>query len=97
MYLIKKEPNKYSHCKNEMNFKKDILLNNIIGKLPIIWKNCQKYGKKSKKIKIEQFNNHLKNCNYSNYECLICNKKIEHAKKRLLCPCSYLWIFRYYL
>lgn len=80
---IKKLANKCPTCQIEISLKEtDILLKNIIGKLPIICPNCKKYGKKSNRIKLEELKSHIKNCNYSNYECLICSLKIgNHSKK----------------
>lgn len=50
--------------------------------MPIICPNCKKYGKKSNRIKLEELKSHIKNCYYSNYECLICSLKIgNHSKK----------------
>ena len=60
----------------------DRILKNILDKLLLKCQNCEKYGfVKSNKIKVSQYLEHLKNCNYSDYQCLTCKKIILHSKR----------------
>ena len=62
--------------------KVDLILKEIIENIPIKCKNCQNYNKTTNKIKLGQYYNHISNCYYSNYKCLICQKTIEHSKNK---------------
>ena len=81
-------------CQTELKTKKvDLVLKYIIENIPIKCQNCEKYNKKINIIKLGQFYNHISNCDYSNYRCLICKEKIEHSKKNCYIhalSCGYL-------
>ena len=67
---------RYSFVKKEL----DRILKNIFGKLLLRCPNCDKYSK-SNKLKVSEYISHLKSCDYSDYQCLICKKIIPHSKK----------------
>ena len=76
--------NKCAMCRELFEKKElDRVLKNILGKLLLKCRNCEKHLK-SNKIKVSEYINHLKNCDYSDYQCLICKKIIPHSKKDCL-------------
>ena len=62
----------------------DRVLKNVMGHMLIRCENCKKYGNKIVKVKISQIQFHLSNCDYSNYQCLVCKQKILHSKKKCI-------------
>ena len=69
-------------CRNEFKPKElDRTLKNILDKLLLKCKKCEKY-KRSTKIKTSEYINHLKNCDYSDYQCLFCKKIIQNSKQK---------------
>ena len=44
--------------------------------------NCEKYNKKITKLRVSEYINHLKHCDYSDYQCLICKKIIPNSKQK---------------
>ena len=81
-----KECQKYEkcpNCRNEFKPKElDRILKNIIGKILLKCKNCEKYNKKITKLRVSEYINHLKHCDYSDYQCLICKKIIQNSKQK---------------
>ena len=69
-------------CKRDFREKKlDGLTRRIFETLLLKCKNCEKYNLGgSGKIKISEYLNHLRNCEFSDYICLTCNKIIYHSK-----------------
>ena len=73
--------NKCPICRDNFEKKEiDRILKNILGKLLLRCPNCDKYSK-SIKIKVSEYINHIKSCDYSDYQCLTCKKTIPHSKK----------------
>ena len=79
--------NKCPMCR-ELFVQKDIdrILKNIMDKLLLRCGNCEKYNivLKISKVKVSEYINHLKKCDYSDYQCLTCKKIISHSKKDCL-------------
>ena len=72
--------NKCPICRDYFEKKElDRILKNILGKLLLRCPNCDKYTKLNK-IKVSEYINHLKSCDYSDYQCLTCKKTIPHSK-----------------
>ena len=79
--------NKCSNCQDIFEPKElDRTLRNVLEKLLLKCPNCNKYNKekvaKSNIMKVSEYNNHILNCEYSDYQCLICKKLFQHCKKR---------------
>ena len=71
---------KCSNCRNDFRPKElDRTLKNIIDKLLLKCKNCEKF-KKITRVKVSNYLNHLKCCDYSDYQCLICKKIIQNSR-----------------
>ena len=69
-------------CRNEFKAKElDRTLKNILDKLLLKCKKCEKY-KRSTKIKTSDYINHLKSCDFSDYQCLFCKKIIQNSKQK---------------
>ena len=62
----------------------DRVLKNVMGHMLIRCANCKQYRNKIFKVKISQIQFHLSNCEYSNYQCLVCNQKILHSKMKCI-------------
>ena len=73
---------KCPNCRNDFRPKElDRTLKNIIDKLLLRCKNCEKH-KKLTKLKVSQYFNHLKICDYSDYQCLVCKKIIQNSRQK---------------
>ena len=75
-------------CRDKFEEKElDRNLKNILEKLLVKCQNCDKYSKsfnKVNKIKVSEYIKHISNCEYSDYQCLICKKIIPHSKQKCL-------------
>lgn len=75
---------KIKHCsscrKIYKGSKLDRVLENVMGHLLIRCENCKKFGNLEFKVKLSQIKEHLKKCEYSSYQCLICNKKFFNSQ-----------------
>ena len=74
-----------ANCRGEFKEKElDRILRNILDKLLLRCKNCEKYNGKLNlnKIKVSEYIKHLSNCEYSDYQCLFCKKIIQHSKQK---------------
>ena len=72
-------------CRDEFKEKElERILKNILDKLLLRCQNCEKYNKKLNlnKIKVSQYVNHLSNCEFSDYQCLVCKIIIQHSKQK---------------
>ena len=73
---------KCPNCRNDFRPKElDRTLKNIIDKLLLKCRNCEKH-KKITKLKVSEYINHLYVCDYSDYQCLFCKKIIQNSRQK---------------
>ena len=71
-------------CRKDFQKKElDMFAKNVFESLKLECQNCKKYNKEgSKNLKVSEYLNHIKNCEFSDYKCLTCNKIIFHSKEK---------------